>query len=164
MNKHLPTRDSLQALASAVLSQVGAGTLATAESCTGGQIAAALTSIPGSSSVFVGGIVAYSEAAKIKLLDVEASLIATHGVVSAEVAMAMAEGARRKLAATFALSTTGVAGPSGGSAKTPVGTVFIGFAGPGGVVSRQFAFEGSRADVTGQAVVAALDLLLSLAK
>ena len=162
MNEHGPTHDTLQSLASAVLSQVGDGTLATAESCTGGQIAAALTSIPGSSSVFVGGIIAYSETAKIKLLDVEPSLIAIHGVVSAEVAMAMAEGARRKLAATFALSTTGVAGPSGGSAKTPVGTVFIGLAGPGGVVSRPFAFEGSRADVTRQAVVAALDLLLSL--
>ena len=105
-------------------------TLALAESCTGGGIANRLTNVPGASAVFPGGWVTYSNAAKQAWLEVEDHALAEHGAVSEPVARQMAEGARRHLGSTYALSVTGIAGPDGGTAAKPVGTVFIGLAGP----------------------------------
>lgn len=102
--------------------------LSTAESCTGGLLAHRLTNVPGASQVFQQGVVTYSNAAKCALLDVPAALLETHGAVSAEVAVAMAEGIQKKSGATFGLATTGIAGPEGGSVIMPVGTVFLAIA------------------------------------
>ena len=104
-------------------------TVATAESLTGGRLAALLTAVPGASATYVGGVVAYATELKVALLEVPASLVEEHGVVSAECARAMAAGARRVLGATYALSTTGVAGPDRQEGH-PAGTVFVGLAGP----------------------------------
>jgi PncC family amidohydrolase len=108
-----------------------AATLATAESLTGGQLAVLMTQIPGSSEVYRGGIVAYATEVKVGVLDVPESLVERYGVVSAECAVAMARGVRRVTEATYGVSTTGVAGPERQEGK-PVGTVFVGFAGPDG--------------------------------
>jgi nicotinamide-nucleotide amidase len=105
-------------------------TLALAESCTGGCLADRITNVPGASAVFLAGYVTYSNEAKQAMLGVDPALISQHGAVSAEVARAMAEGAREKANADFALATTGIAGPSGGSEEKPVGTVFIALAAP----------------------------------
>ncbi len=114
-------------------------TLALAESCTGGGIANRLTNVPGASAVLLAGLVTYSNAAKQKFLSVRAETLAAHGAVSEPTAREMAEGARRETGADFALSVTGIAGPGGGSEAKPVGTVFIGLAGPTGTpVLRQF--------------------------
>ena len=114
-------------------------TLALAESCTGGCIANRMTNVPGASAVLLAGLVTYSNAAKQKFLGVQADTLAQHGAVSEAVAREMAEGARRQTQADYALSVTGIAGPSGGTPDKPVGTVFIGLAGPAGtVVERQF--------------------------
>ena len=114
-------------------------TLALAESCTGGGIAHRVTNVPGASAVFPGGVVVYSNAAKQKFLGVRPELLARHGAVSEAVARAMAEGARDKFSADFALAVTGIAGPTGGTKAKPVGTVFIALAGaPGTVVERKF--------------------------
>ena len=106
--------------------------MATAESCTGGLIAAACTALSGSSAWFERGVVTYSNEAKTELLGVPAELIAQHGAVSEPVALAMAEGALRHARAEVAVAVTGIAGPTGGSPGKPVGTVFIALAGPGG--------------------------------
>jgi PncC family amidohydrolase len=103
-------------------------TVAVAESCTGGLIAAAITEIPGSSGYFLGGVVSYSNAAKEAFLDVPYALIEAHGAVSREVAVAMASGARSRFGADLAVSVTGVAGPDGGTLDKPVGLVYIGVA------------------------------------
>ncbi len=103
-------------------------TVATAESCTGGLIAKLLTDIPGSSEYFIEGVVAYANEAKTRLLGVPAQLITEHGAVSRQVAVAMAMGCRAKSSADFALSTTGIAGPGGGTPDKPVGLVYIGLA------------------------------------
>jgi nicotinamide-nucleotide amidase len=113
-----------------LLGQKGA-TLATAESCTGGLLANRLTNIAGASAIFLEGFVTYSNASKTDLLGVPAGLIAAHGAVSEEVARAMAEGARSKSGATYALATTGIAGPDGGTVEKPVGTVWMALAGEG---------------------------------
>jgi len=114
-------------------------TLALAESCTGGGIAHRLTNVPGASAVLLAGLVTYSNAAKQKFLGVRADTLARHGAVSKPVARQMAEGARRQTKADYALSVTGIAGPGGGTTRKPVGTVFIGLAGPSGtVVERNF--------------------------
>ena len=121
--------------------------LATAESCTGGLISAACTDLAGSSSWFERGYVTYSNAAKTELLGVDAALIATEGAVSEAVARAMASGALSHSHAQVSVAVTGVAGPTGGSALKPVGTVWFGFALPGKVVSEMRHFDGDRAAV-----------------
>ena len=118
-------------------------TLATAESLTGGRLAARVTAVAGSSQVYVGGVVAYATEVKQQLLGVPADLVARHGVVSSECARAMADGARTALGATWALSTTGVAGPERQEGK-PVGTVFVGLAGPGGTTVTALELVGDR--------------------
>lgn len=136
--------------------------LAVAESCTGGLIAAACTELAGSSLWFERGFVSYSNAAKIELLGVDAALIDHHGAVSEEVARAMAQGAISRSCAQVALAVTGVAGPSGGSADKPVGTVWFGWATPAGVVSDLRRFEGDRRHVREAAVQHALQQLVAL--
>jgi nicotinamide-nucleotide amidase len=134
--------------------------LASAESCTGGLIAAACTELSGSSDWFERGFVTYSNAAKTDSLGVSAALIAQHGAVSEPVARAMAAGAVAHSAAQCALSVTGVAGPTGGSADKPVGTVWFGWCTPAGVATEHRRFDGDRAAVRAQAVRHALAGLL----
>ena len=135
-------------------------TVATAESCTGGLIAAALTAIAGSSDVVDRGFVTYSNAAKTQMLGVPAALIGTEGAVSEPVARAMAEGAIRHSAAGLAVSVTGIAGPGGGSAAKPVGLVWFGCARRGGSVrTRREVFPGDRTEVRRAAVRTALRML-----
>ncbi|GAA4441603.1 competence/damage-inducible protein A [Ravibacter arvi] len=119
-----------------LLAEKGA-TLATAESCTGGYIAHRITGIPGSSTYFLGGVVSYANEVKEAVLDVPSEYLKTYGAVSEQVAEAMAEGVRTRLGATFAISTTGIAGPGGGTEEKPVGTIWIACAGPQGTVSRK---------------------------
>ena len=133
--------------------------IATAESCTGGSVAQRLTSVPGISKTFMGGMVAYSNEAKCDLLGVDRALIDRHGAVSEEVALAMARGARERFGADVAVSTTGIAGPEGGSAAKPTGLVWFGVATPEGERSKRFTFPGDRGDVTRRATVMALGLL-----
>lgn len=121
--------EPLEAIVVQLLIERGA-TLVVAESCTGGRLANRLTDVAGASAVFVGGAITYSNAMKQQLLGVRAETLAAHGAVSEAVAREMAEGARQRLGADFALATTGIAGPSGGSEAKPVGTVFIGLATP----------------------------------
>ena len=134
--------------------------MASAESCTGGLIAAACTELSGSSDWFERGFVSYSNAAKTELLGVPAALIDAHGAVSEPVARAMAEGAVAHSAARCALSVTGVAGPTGGSAAKPVGTVWFGWCTPQGVAAELRRFDGDRAAVRAQATQHALAGLL----
>jgi competence/damage-inducible protein CinA-like protein len=134
-------------------------TAATAESCTGGMVAARLTDIPGSSDVFLGGVVSYSNGLKHALLDVPEDVLAAHGAVSAETAAAMAEGARARLGADVAVSVTGVAGPGGGTPEKPVGLVYLHVASPDGGLCRRMDVPGDRASVRGRAAAAALQLL-----
>jgi len=136
--------------------------LATAESCTGGGIAAALTDIAGSSDVFERGFVVYSNEAKTELLGVPAPLIARHGAVSEEVASAMAEGALAHSRADVAVSVTGIAGPGGGSAAKPVGLVYIGCVRRGETPAvERHVFPGDRAGIRAASVKRALELLLA---
>jgi nicotinamide-nucleotide amidase len=118
--------------------------ITTAESCTGGLIAGLLTAIGGSSDVVDGGAVTYSNAAKTRMLGVPAGTIAAEGAVSEAVARAMAEGARRLAEVDLAIAVTGVAGPGGGTAAKPVGLVWFGLAGPGGVNADSLIFPGDR--------------------
>lgn len=136
--------------------------LATAESCTGGLIAGACTDLAGSSDWFERGLVSYSNAAKTELLGVDAALIGRHGAVSEPVARAMAEGAVRHSHAQLAVAVTGVAGPGGGSADKPVGTVWFGWSLPGGTHSEMRCFTGDRAAVRTATVRHALARLLEL--
>jgi nicotinamide-nucleotide amidase len=136
--------------------------LATAESCTGGLVAARLTSVPGSSDVFVGSVVAYSNEVKEAELGVEEALIVAHGAVSAEVAAAMAAGARGQLHADVAVAVTGVAGPDGGTPEKPVGLVYVHASGPDGDLATDFEFPSDRGTVRARATVAALHLVRRL--
>ena len=136
--------------------------LATAESCTGGMIAAACTDLAGSSAWFDRGFVTYSNAAKTQMLGVDAALIAQHGAVSEPVARAMAFGAIRHSAAQVSVAVTGVAGPTGGSAAKPVGTVWFGFSAHGQLLSEQQCFAGDRAAVRLATVQYALKRLTEL--
>lgn len=137
--------------------------IATAESCTGGMIAAALTDIAGSSDVFERGFITYSNQSKIDLLGVPAAIIAQHGAVSAEVAKLMAEGALHNAKVEVALSVTGIAGPTGGSAEKPVGLVFIALASKGRAteVTHHIFAPADRTSIRQQAVNAALKMVLS---
>jgi len=137
-------------------------TVATAESCTGGMVAARLTDVAGSSESFVGGVVAYADDVKRSELDVPEQLLAEHGAVSVEVAAAMAEGARRRLGADVAVAVTGVAGPGGGTPEKPVGRVHLHAAGPDGSLARTLDFPGEREQVRARATVTALHLLRAL--
>lgn len=135
-------------------------TLATAESLTGGLLCAALTAVPGSSMSVRGGVVAYGAQQKVSLLDVPAQLIADAGTVDERVALAMAEGARRRLDADVAVATTGVAGPAPHSGRDP-GQVVIAVVTPAGGSTRELTIPGDRAQVRAGTVTAALDLLLA---
>jgi len=137
-------------------------TLATAESCTGGMVAERLTSIPGASAVFVGGIVAYADEVKARELGVPADVLERHGAVSGETAAAMAEGARVRLGADVAVAVTGIAGPDGGSADKPVGLVYLHGEGPDGARSVDFVFPGDRESIRRRAAVTALHLVRRL--
>ena len=137
-------------------------TLATAESCTGGLVAARLTAVPGSSDVFLGGVVAYANEVKARELGVSEEVLERYGAVSAEAAEAMAAGARERLGADVAVSVTGVAGPGGGTPEKPVGLVFLHAQGPDGSLSRRLDFPGDREAIRGRAAVAALHLLRTL--
>ena len=137
-------------------------TLATAESCTGGMVSQRLTSVPGSSDVFLGGVVAYSDDVKSRELDVPAEVLARHGAVSAEAAAAMAGGARRRLGAGVSVSVTGIAGPDGGSEEKPVGLVYLHAETPAGSRGADFVFPGDRDSIRRRATVTALHLLRRL--
>jgi nicotinamide-nucleotide amidase len=137
-------------------------TLATAESSTGGLVAARLTSVPGSSDVFRGGVVAYANEVKVAELGVPGEVLERHGAVSAETASAMAAGARARLGADVAVSVTGIAGPGGGSPEKPVGLVFLHAEAPDGARARELSIPGDRDAVRGRATAAALHLVRTL--
>lgn len=134
-------------------------TLATAESCTGGLVAGRITSVSGSSSVFLGGVVSYANAVKRDVLGVPQEVLDSVGAVSAECAQAMALGVRERLKADVAVSVTGIAGPDGGTPAKPVGLVYFGVATPGATCSEPCRFSGDRDAVRQQAVNRALELL-----
>jgi len=134
-------------------------TIAVAESCTGGMIAHKLTNIPGSSAYFEQGVITYSNRSKIGLLGVSPNIIANHGAVSEEVAKAMAIGVRNLSKTDIGLSTTGIAGPTGGSAEKPVGLVWIGYADPARVDSRMIQLGGGRLQIKERATQAAMELV-----
>lgn len=140
------------------LREMGA-TLATAESCTGGYLSHLITSVAGSSDYFMGGVVSYANQSKEHLLGVESEALRNHGAVSKEVVMQMARGAQLKFGTTYALATSGVAGPGGGSEEKPVGTVWIATATPDGVKAKKFNFGNSRQRNIRKAALMALDLL-----
>ena len=137
-------------------------TVATAESCTGGLVAARLTEVPGSSDVVLGGIVAYANDVKERELGVARELLEEHGAVSAEVAEAMARGARRRLGADVAVAVTGIAGPSGGTPDKPVGLVYLHAETPDAAEGSTFTFPGDRESIRRRSVVAALHLVRRL--
>ena len=137
-------------------------TLATAESSTGGLVAARLTSVPGSSDVFLGAVVAYADEVKARELDVPEEMLERHGAVSAEAAAAMAGGARVRLGADVAVAVTGIAGPGGGTAVKPVGLVYLHAEGPDGWLARRLDLPGDREAIRARATVAALHLVRTL--
>lgn len=149
------TGESLEELIGKSLAERGE-TLSVAESLTGGMVGERITSVPGSSKYFVGGFVVYTDAMKHGLLGVEQNLLKTHSAVSEEVARAMAEGARVRTGSTYAVSTTGEAGPSSNSGA-PAGTVFVGFAGPSGSSAQKFSFPPERSRVRAFTTQTALD-------
>jgi nicotinamide-nucleotide amidase len=150
--------ETLDEVVARELTMAGA-TIAVAESCTGGLVSSRLTNVPGSSIFFRGGVVSYSNEMKVAWVGVPAPLIERHGAVSAEVAIAMAEGARRAAGAALGLSITGIAGPGGGSPEKPVGTVHIALAADGGTRERLFRFGGERDRVRRLAAQSALEML-----
>ena len=146
-----------------VLKRLEGKTLATAESCTGGGIGAALTAVPGSSAVYKGGIISYWSEVKHNLLGVSQEDLETLGPVSLQVAGSMAEGARKALNTDVAISVTGLAGPDGDEFGRPVGTVFVGFCDGPRTLAKQYRFTGDREAVRQQAIEAALNLILEYA-
>ncbi len=150
--------ENLETVIVKTLAEQGA-TLAVAESCTGGYLAHRLTNVPGASSVFLAGYVTYSNEAKISALGLPSELIAEHGAVSEPVARAMAAGARSHSQASYALATTGIAGPGGGSEAKPVGTAYLGLAGGGETVVRHLFFPTDRETFKQLATQTALNLL-----
>jgi len=137
-------------------------TLATAESCTGGMVAARLTGVPGSSDVFVGSVVAYANAVKTSELGVPQEVLERYGAVSAETAAAMAAGVRTRLGADVGVAVTGVAGPDGGTEEKPVGLVFVHAVGPDGEEARRTELPGDRDMIRGRATAASLHLVRRL--
>jgi nicotinamide-nucleotide amidase len=150
--------ESLESVVAAALNQ-HAATIAVAESCTGGLVAQRLTSIPGSSSYYFGGVVCYSNEVKSAWVDVPQQLLEEKGAVSSEVAVALAEGIRRRSGATLGLAVTGVAGPGGGTAEKPVGSVHVALANSNAAKERSYRFPGDRERVRLQASQAALDMV-----
>jgi len=144
------------------LCRAGGLTLATAESCTGGMVAERITSVPGSSDVFLGAVVAYADEVKGRELGVPADILERHGAVSAETATAMVVGVRERLGADVAVSVTGIAGPGGGTEAKPVGLVYLHAAGPGGARSADFVLPGERGTIRHRATVTALHLVRRL--
>ncbi len=157
---------SIAELSSALVRELLARNLqaATAESCTGGLVAAALTDVPGVSACYLGGVVSYANSVKHGVLGVPETVLETVGAVSAECAEAMARGVRERLGADLAVSTTGIAGPGGGTPTKPVGLVYFGVADRDGARSFRRVFPGDRAAVRAQAVATALSLLLEAAR
>ena len=160
LNQELVTSESIGLVADLMLKN--SLFLATAESCTGGMIAAACTDLAGSSAWFDRGFVTYSNDAKTQMLGVDAALIAQHGAVSEQVARAMAFGAIRHSQAQVSVAVTGVAGPTGGSAAKPVGTVWFGFSISGQLLSEKQVFSGNRAAVRQASVQYALQRLIQV--
>ena len=148
----------LPAVVASLLRERGVS-LAVAESCTGGLLAARLTDVPGSSAFFERGFVTYSNRAKVELLGVPADLIEAQGAVSEAVAAAMAAGARRAASTDIGIGITGIAGPDGGTPEKPVGTVFVAFDGAAGTRVRQALYPGDRERVRHQATQSALEML-----
>ena len=144
-----------------VLAALKGKTLVTAESLTGGGIGAALTAIPGSSEVYKGGIICYTNWVKQNILSVPAEILDTHGAVSEPTARAMAEGVRHLLKADIAISVTGLAGPGGDEFGNPVGTVCIGYQDEQQTLTKRFHFSGTREEVRNQTIEAALNLILT---
>ena len=136
-------------------------TLATAESCTGGMIGAALTAVSGSSKVYKGGVISYTNEVKQKLLNVPGALLEKEGAVSGPVAEAMAQGVRELLGTDYAVSVTGLAGPGGDEYGNPVGTVYIGYADRNKAYSKACYFTGDREEIRDQAATAVLMMLRS---
>jgi len=168
MNKCLGRLPQLDALSSAerlvaTLKERGL-TCVTAESCTGGSVGGAITAVPGSSAVFLGGVISYANEVKRDALGVPQEILDTHGAVSSTCDERMAVGARNLLKADLAVSLTGIAGPDGGSAEKPVGLVWFGLATKDGVYTEKMIFSGDRAAVRAQAVIHALGLLQSAAE
>lgn len=150
----------MTSLAFEVIEKLNGKTLVTAESMTGGGIGAALTAVPGSSAVYKGGVVSYTDKVKKTVLGVDGELLNQYGAVSAPVAQAMATGVRQLINASIAVSVTGLAGPGGDKFGNPVGTVFIGFESDGFSIVKQYRFSGDRDTVRRQAVEEALKLIL----
>ena len=142
-----------------------ATTIATAESCTGGLLSGLLTELPGASAMFTHGFITYANRAKQEMVGVPHALLAQHGAVSEAVARAMAEGALKAARTTHAIAITGIAGPDGGSARKPVGTVHLALASRDGATTHQHKiFAGDRSEVRMQAVEVALEMLLDAVK
>ena len=135
-------------------------TLVTAESCTGGGIGAALTAVPGSSAVFKGGVISYTNQVKHEILGVDREVLDVHGAVSAIVAESMVVGVCNLLKADIAVSVTGLAGPDADDFGNPVGTVYIGYCSELKCITRKFLFSGNREDIRNQAIEAALQIVL----
>ena len=155
------TKSSSSDLAGRLVAMLNARGLvcATAESCTGGGVGSAITSVPGSSLVFAGGVISYANEVKRNVLGVPEEILSTKGAVSPECAEAMANGARKLLNADVAVSLTGIAGPDGASAEKPVGLVWFGISTPKGARTERAIFPGDRAQVRAAAVDHALGML-----
>jgi nicotinamide-nucleotide amidase len=132
-------------------------TLSVAESCTGGLIGQRLTDVPGSSTYFEGGVIVYSNAAKIKLLRVMPETLQSYGAVSEQTVEEMAAGVREKMKTSLGLAVTGIAGPSGGTKKKPIGTVFVGLSSENTTFSREYRFQGTRNQIRMNTSAMALD-------
>ncbi len=160
------TENELERTAATVVAALGAAgaCVAVAESCTGGLVAAALTSVAGASQIFPGGIIAYANGIKERQLDVPIAILTSEGAVSESTARAMAEGVRFRFATDWGVATTGIAGPGGATPTKPVGLVFVAVASATESVAERHLFSGSRAEVRQQSVAAALALLLRLLK
>lgn len=151
-------RQHLEEVIGAQLKELGQ-TLALAESCTGGYLSHLITSVPGSSAYFIGGVVSYANAVKMEELGIPRDMLELNGAVSGPIAERMAEGVRKALKSDWAVATTGVAGPDGGTAEKPVGTVWIAVAGPNGVTSSKGVFMGTRDLVIRRSAIVALNML-----